>query len=83
LYSYKNKKVIGKFKDELNGIKMLEYIGLRSKMYSYRTDNSTSKKLKSIKKAALKKEMSFQDNKNCLFNQKEYFHGQKVISSHK
>jgi hypothetical protein len=31
------KKVIGKFKDELNGIKILEYIGLRSKMCSYRT----------------------------------------------
>jgi hypothetical protein len=29
LYSDKNKKVIGKFKDELNRIKILEYIGLR------------------------------------------------------
>jgi hypothetical protein len=29
LYSDKNKKVIGKFKDELNGIKILEYIGLK------------------------------------------------------
>jgi hypothetical protein len=43
LYSDKNKKVIGKFKDELNGIKTLEGIGLRSKMYSYRTENSVSK----------------------------------------
>jgi hypothetical protein len=69
----------------LNGIKILEYIGLRSKMYSYRTENSVSKKLKGIKKAVLKKEISFQDYKNCLFNQKEYFHRQKVIliRSHK
>jgi hypothetical protein len=83
LYSDKNKKVIGKFKDELNGIKILEYIGLRSKMYSYRTENSVSKKLKGIKKAVLKKEISFEDYKNCLFNQKEYFHRQKVNRSHK
>jgi hypothetical protein len=46
LYCDKNKKVIGKFKNELNGIKILEYIGLRSKMYSYRTENSVSKKIK-------------------------------------
>jgi hypothetical protein len=78
LYSDKNKKVIGKFKDELNGIKILESIGLRSKMYSYRTETSVSKKLKGIKK-----EINFEDYKNCLFNQKEYFHRQKVIRSHK
>jgi hypothetical protein len=52
-------------------------------MYSYRTENSVSKKLKGIKKAVLKKEISFEDYKNCLFNQKEYFHRQKVIRSHK
>lgn len=68
LYSDKNKKVIGKFKDELTGVKMLEFIGLRSKMYSYRTDNSIAKKLKGIKKAVLKKEISFDDYKNCLMN---------------
>jgi hypothetical protein len=83
LYSDENKKVIGKFKDELNGIKILEYIGLISKMYSYRTENFVSKKLKCIKKAVLKKEISFEDYKNCLFNQKDYFHRQKVIRSHK
>jgi hypothetical protein len=69
LYSDKNKKVIGKFKDELNGIKILECIGLRSKMYSYRTETSVSKKLKGIKKAVLKKEISFEDYKN------RYVHG--------
>jgi hypothetical protein len=52
-------------------------------MYSYRTETSVSKKLKGIKKAVMKKEISFEDYKNCLFNQKEYFHRQKVIRSHK
>lgn len=34
-----NKKVIGKFKDEASGIPIKECVGLRSKMYSYLTDN--------------------------------------------
>ena len=86
LYSDKNKKVIGKFKDELNGDKMLEFIGLRSKMYSYRTDNcknSVKKTLKGIKKVVLNKEIHFEDYKKCLFNKKELHHIQTVIRSHK
>ena len=34
-----NKKVIGKFKDEACGIPITEFVGLRSKMYSYIKDN--------------------------------------------
>ena len=34
-----NKKVIGKFKDEAAGIPLTEFVGLRSKMYSYVKDN--------------------------------------------
>ena len=29
-----NKKVFGKMKDEFNGVKIYEYVGLKSKMYS-------------------------------------------------
>lgn len=35
LYSDQNKKVMGKFKDELNGNLMYEFVGLRPKLYSY------------------------------------------------
>ena len=40
-----NKKVIGKFKDEAAGIPISEFIGLRSKMYSYKKDNQKGEKL--------------------------------------
>ena len=46
-----NKKVIGKFKDEASGIPITEFVGLRSKMYSYIKDNHKCVKTgKGIKK---------------------------------
>ncbi len=38
LFSNENKKIPGKFKDELAGDEMLEFAGIRSKMYGYRTN---------------------------------------------
>ena len=46
-----NKKVIGKFKDEAAGIPIIEFVGLRSKMYSYMKNNDKGgKTAKGIKK---------------------------------
>ena len=46
-----NKKVIGKFKDEAAGVPICEFIGMRSKMYSYIKDNQKGgKTAKGIKK---------------------------------
>ena len=39
-----NKKVLGKFKDETQGIPVCEFIGLRSKMYSIKLDDGSEKK---------------------------------------
>ena len=39
-----NKKVIGKFKDEACGIPITEFIGLKSKMYSYVMENEKGSK---------------------------------------
>ena len=53
-----NKKVIGRFKDEVSGIPINEFIGLRSKMYSYLKDtDECGKTAKGIKKNALKKDI--------------------------
>ena len=46
-----NKKIIGKFKDEAAGIPICEFVGLRSKMYSYSKDNDqVGKTAKGIKR---------------------------------
>ena len=51
-FDKRNKKVIGKLKDEASGITITEFIGLRSKMYSYIKDNDKGgKTAKGIYKA--------------------------------
>ena len=53
------KKVIGKFKDEASGIPVNEFIGLRSKMYSYLKDtDECGKTAKGIKKNVIKKDIN-------------------------
>ena len=63
----KNKKVIGLMKDELGGEVMKEFVSLRPKMYSYSVGNSEPKKCKGIKKCVVKKTITFEDYKKCLF----------------
>jgi hypothetical protein len=54
-YSNVNKKVIGKFKDELNGVPMMEFVGLRAKMYSILKDETHNKATaKGIKRSVIK-----------------------------
>ena len=44
LYSTTNKKIIGKFKDETGGLPIVEWIGLRAKMYSIKLEDGKEKK---------------------------------------
>ena len=71
LFSTANKKVIGKFKDELGGRLMTEFIGLRPKMYSYAGEDS-GKRAKGVKKSVLCKTITHDDYRSCLF-EKEVF----------
>ena len=78
-----NKKVIGMFKDEAAGKQIAEFVGLRAKLYSYRVEESyEEKKCKGVKKAVIKKTISFNDYKNCLFNNKPAMRKMNVIRSH-
>ena len=64
-----NKKVPGKFKDELGGEPITHYAGVRSKLYSYITlKKHQEKKAKGIKKQAIKNKICFEDYKNCVLN---------------
>lgn len=70
LYDSTNKKVVGKFKDETNGIPIKEFVGLQSKMYSFITeDNKCTKKAKGVNKSTVKKCLSIDDYRTTLFQE--------------
>ena len=78
-----NKKVIGMFKDEAAGKQITEFVGLRTKLYSYRMDEGEEeKKCKGVKKAVIKKTISFNDYKDCLFNKSPALRNMNVIRSY-
>ena len=67
------KKVTGKFKDELDGKIMTEFVALRAKTYAFtHLDNEDQlkehKKAKSTKKCVIKKHLNFDLYKKALFN---------------
>ena len=71
-YDNTNKKVIGKFKDEVASIPITEFVGLRSKMYSYMKDNDKGgKTAKGIKKNIIKYIITHKNYKNVLFNNEQ------------
>ena len=81
-FDKKNKKVIGKFKDEAAGVPIHEFVGLRSKMYSYmKDDQKGGKTAKGIKKNVIKKDITHENYKNTLFNKEQMHHKMKTIRS--
>ena len=63
-----NKKVLGLMKDELGGGIITEFVALRPKAYSYKTnDHIELKKAKGTKKCVVSKLLRFDNYKNCLF----------------
>ena len=71
LFSNTNKKIIGKFKDELGGQLLTEFIGIRPKMYSYVGEDS-GKRAKGVKKSVLQNSITHEDYRSCLFEKKVY-----------
>ena len=67
LYSKRNAKVVGKFKNELNGVAVLEFIGLRPKMYSLFLPEKKSKNTaKGVPKSFVKKHITHDLYRQCL-----------------
>ena len=66
-----NKKVIRKFKDELGGKVITEFITLRAKVYAYlKKDGSEHKRAKGTKKCIIKREIMFENYRESLFQGK-------------
>ena len=68
-----NKKVVGMMKDEVGGKQITDFVGLRSKLYAYAIENDDeSKKCKGVKKKVVKNCITFDQYKDCLFNNTIY-----------
>lgn len=70
LHSNRNKKVIGKFKDECNGNIMTKRISLKSKMYAHRLYNCKAecKRAKGLKKCIVRNDLNFDKYDDALMN---------------
>ena len=83
-YCNANKKVIGKFKDEACGVPITEFVGLKSKMYSYiKNDEKGGKTTKGIKKNVIKNNIKHEDYRNVLLNNEQLHRKMKTIRSQK
>ena len=61
--------IVGKFKDKEPNDVITEFVGLRSKCYAYKTlHGSEKKKDKGIKKVVIRKNISFDDYKECVLS---------------
>ena len=77
-----NKKVVGLMKDELGGGIINEFVALRPKAYSYRTDDLVELKMaKGTKKCVIKNMLKFEDHKNCLFGNGKVLRSQQRFKS--
>ncbi|KAJ8910540.1 hypothetical protein NQ315_011053 [Exocentrus adspersus] len=79
----KNKKVPGLMKEENNGQIMLEFVGLRAKMYAYKVHNDKIVKRSKGSTLASVKKISFDDYKRTLFDHEIIYKPQHLIRSKK
>jgi len=81
-FSAENKKIIGKFKDEAAGMPIVEFVGLRSKMYSYVKDiGKNEKTAKGVRKYVIRKKIIHENYKDRLLDGKQMLHSMRTIRS--
>jgi len=81
LYDDRNKKVLGKMKDECGGEPIEEVVALRPKIYSIKKAGSNIKKAKGVKKNVIEREITHEHYKEALFGKKQYMHKMKILRS--
>ena len=78
----KNKRVRSLFKDKLEGKIMTEFCALRVKAYAYTLDDVTEKKkAKGTKKCIVKREITFKNYRDSLFNDELIIRSQQRFRS--
>ena len=78
-----NKKVLGMFKDEVAGKNIIEFVGLRAKLYSLKMEEGKeSKKCKGVKKQVVESSITHEDYKTCLTTGKEQLRKQNILRSY-
>jgi hypothetical protein len=80
-YSEVNKKVLGKMKDETAGVPIKEFVGLRAKLYSFRTREHEEKKAKGVVKRVIQKKIQFDDYKKVLFERCTIYRSMEVFTA--
>ena len=83
LFSDKNKKVPGKFKDECPNAPPREFVGLKPKMYSLDLGASEKKVAKGVNRSVIRRKLKHQMYKDCLFYKKAMHHTMINIRSEK
>ena len=82
LHSQKNKKVLGKMKDECAGALISEAACLRSKMYSILLENEKNiKQEKGTTKSVTKQQITHENYKQALFDKTVFKHGINMLRS--
>ena len=74
------------FKDESNGKQITEFVRLRAKCYTYDVEGKStkdSKKCKGKKKGVVKKRLSINDYRRCVYSQESKLLPMNVIRSRK
>ena len=78
-FSLANKKVLGKFKDETAGRPILEFVGLRAKMYSILLADSEKKTAKGVARYVRDRDLKHDLYRACLLGERRVAHSMNAI----
>ena len=83
-YNTSNKKIVGKFKDEMMSKPMAGFTALRPKMYAFIMSDSKEKcTAKGVSSVTKNKDLKYQMYVDCLTERKEMYHSQMALRSKK